>query len=68
MHDGDTISNNFVFSKEANDEIEKYLSSKQSIVTPSSDLAVGINTDLSEVVIYNLSRDPSNVELEKHKS
>lgn len=66
MHDGDTVSNNFVFSKEANEEIEQYLNSKKSIVTPSSKLAVGINTDLAERVIFNLSRRPSKTELTKH--
>lgn len=67
MHDGDTVSNNFVFSKEANDEIVQYLDSKRSVVTPSTTLAVGINTDIAKQTIFNLSRKPSELELTKHK-
>jgi len=67
MHDGDTVSNNFILSKESNEELTQYLNDKKSIVTPSTQLAVGVNTDLANVVIYNLSRRPSEKELTKHK-
>jgi hypothetical protein len=58
--DGDTCSGNSVLSTEANEEIDNHLNSLKSIILPSGKLDVSFES-LSELVFYNLTRDPKGV-------
>jgi hypothetical protein len=55
-HDGDTVSDNTVWTKEANDEITNYLDSISSVLSPNGDItAGGLNTSLIKLAIYNIT-------------
>ena len=57
--DGDTVSVNGVISVEANEEIRKHLSSKERFIHANGSLFPK-RTDLIDLTIFNLSRDPVN--------
>ena len=53
--DGDTVSVNGILSKDANDEVAKYLNSYNNLLLPDGTLQYGFNTDLIKLSFYNLS-------------
>lgn len=57
--DGDTVSMNGIISKEANDEILKYLDSPARYVRSDGSLYMG-TTDLNKLTLWNLTRDPED--------
>lgn len=57
-YDGDTVSANIIASEEANEENERYLNDLKSIIRPDGTLSIGGNTDLIDLSVYNLLRDP----------
>lgn len=54
----DTVSVNGVLSEEATEEIKKYLNSKERFIHANSSLYAS-KTDLINLTIFNLSRDPA---------
>ena len=56
--DGDTISANAIMSDEAVQECEDYLNDPRSYINPNGKFLNSVATDLTEMVIYNLTRDP----------
>lgn len=56
-YDGDTFSNNILFTKESLLEINNYLNSREAHVDPSGGLRGGMQIDTTEYVIYNLTGD-----------
>ena len=59
MHDGDTVSMNGIISKEANDEVLKYLDSPARYVRSDGTLYIG-TTDLNKLTLWNLTRFPED--------
>lgn len=55
-HDGDTISIHSIMSDDACKECDAYLRDVMSIVTPNRSLVVGGNTDLLDLVLFNMMR------------
>jgi chaperonin GroEL (HSP60 family) len=51
----DTISDNCVWTKEANDEIEDYLNSLASVINSSGKIVAGGNSSLIKRAIWNIS-------------
>jgi hypothetical protein len=50
------VSDNTVWSKEANNEINQYLNSIASVISPSGKLTAGATTSLIKRTIYNISK------------
>lgn len=59
-YDGDTFSNNVVFTEEAIREIDKYLSTREAHIDPSGGMRGSSHIDTTEYVLYNLTGDPSD--------
>ena len=57
--DGDTVSVNGIISVEANEEVRKHLLSKERFIHANGELFAS-KTDLANLTIFNLSRDPVN--------
>lgn len=57
-YDGDTGSLNSVMSVEGTAECEAYLNSTKSLVTPDGKFIKSLQTDLTGLTFFNLSRDP----------
>lgn len=55
-HDGDMTSNNAILSEDGNQEIEVYLNSFMSVITPKRKLRYGASTDLITLTLYNMSK------------
>ena len=55
----DTVSVNGVLSVEATEEIKNHLNSRERFIHANSNLFAG-KTDLIQLTIFNLSRDPAN--------
>jgi hypothetical protein len=49
------VSDNTVWTNEANQEIEDYLNSIASVINPSGKIIAGANTSLIKRTIYNIS-------------
>lgn len=58
-YDGDTVSANFVMSKEANNEIRDYLGRLSSYINVTKSFVTGGKTDLLGLMIANLTKDPT---------
>ena len=58
-YDGDTVSANFVMSKEANDEVRNYLGRLSSYIDVTKSFVTGGKTDIIELMIANLTKDPT---------
>lgn len=57
-YDGDTISVNGIMSDEANKECEEYYTKSKSLVTLSNTFLKSAETNLTKLVLYNLTRIP----------
>ena len=55
----DTVSVNGILSVEATEEIKNHLNSRERFIHANSSLFAG-KTDLIQLTIFNLSRDPAN--------
>lgn len=53
--DGDTVSNISVMSQQGIDECRDYLNSPKAVVGANGKVTIGLSTDLSKMVIYNLT-------------
>ena len=58
MFDGDTASSNGILSKQANEEVNNYLNSVSRYIGTNGKL-MHVSTDLVNLTLFNLSRDPS---------
>lgn len=58
MFDGDTASSNGILSKQANEEVNNYLNSVSRYIGTNGKL-MHVGTDLVNLTLFNLSRDPS---------
>ena len=56
--DGDTTSFTALYTVEANEEIEKYLESKRSVVNQEGTFVSGSSTDVIDLTLMNMARDP----------
>ena len=56
-YDGDTVSANFIMSKEANDEIRDYLSRLTSYISVTKSFITGGGTDIINLMIANMTKN-----------
>lgn len=56
-YDGDTISNNILYTQEAIDEVDKYLNSRAAHVDPAGGLRASASIDTSALVMHNITGD-----------
>lgn len=56
-YDGDMFSNNILFTKEAIDEVNKYLMSREAHVGPWGGMRGSAHNDTTEYVMFNLTGD-----------
>lgn len=57
-YDGDTVSANFIMSQEANNEVRNYLGRLASYIDVTKSFVTGGKTDILELMIENLTKDP----------
>ena len=56
-YDGDTISNNILYTREAIDQVDRHLTSREAHVDPSGGLRASANIDTTALVMYNMTGD-----------
>lgn len=54
-YDGDTVSNNILYTREAIDEVDTYLKSRAAHVDPSGGLRGSANIDTTALVMHNIT-------------
>ena len=57
MHDGDTISVNFVMIDESIEEINNYLDKRESYINPYGGFFASLCREPMELIIHNLTGD-----------
>lgn len=54
-YDGDTVSNNIVYTQEAKEEIDKYLNSRSAHVDPAGGMRASAHIDTTALVMHNMT-------------